>query len=63
MPLTNTGDGTLQLLLLQGRDIGEPVTQHGPFVGNTQQEPLPLPLPLPLEGLDRGGEAVDRVEI
>ena len=26
-------------------------------------QPLPLPLPLPLEGLDRGGEAVDRVDV
>ena len=24
--------------LLQGRDIGEPVVQHGPFVGNTRQD-------------------------
>ena len=24
---------------------------------------LALPLPLPLEGLDRGGEAVDRVDV
>ena len=26
------------VLVLQGRDIGEPVTQHGPFVGNTRQD-------------------------
>ena len=38
VPLVNTGTEPLQLLLLQGRDIGEPVTQHGPFVGNTQQD-------------------------
>jgi redox-sensitive bicupin YhaK (pirin superfamily) len=27
-----------EVLILQGRDIGEPVVQHGPFVGNTQQD-------------------------
>ena len=26
------------VVVMQGRDIGEPVVQHGPFVGNTQQD-------------------------
>jgi len=26
------------VLVLQGRDIGEPVVQHGPFVGNTRED-------------------------
>lgn len=31
-------DGPAEFLVLQGRDIGEPVVQHGPFVGNTQAD-------------------------
>lgn len=40
VPLVNAGtDGTeMHVLILQGRPIGEPVVQHGPFVGNTRAD-------------------------
>lgn len=28
----------MEVLVLQGRDIGEPVVQHGPFVGNSRED-------------------------
>lgn len=33
-PLHNSGKGAVEFLVLQGRPIGEPVVQHGPFVMN-----------------------------
>ncbi|MBL8716014.1 MAG: pirin family protein [Myxococcales bacterium] len=36
--LLEAGDGEVELLMLQGRPIKQPVVQHGPFVMNSRQE-------------------------
>ena len=38
VPLTNNSDVEIIVLVLQGKPIGEPVAQHGPFVMNSRQE-------------------------
>ena len=38
--LLENGPAESEILMLQGRPIGEPVVQHGPFVMNTRQEIL-----------------------
>lgn len=38
LTLENNSTETIKILILQGKPIGEPVVQHGPFVMNTRQE-------------------------
>eukprot|EP00186_Timspurckia_oligopyrenoides_P003770 CAMPEP_0182442464 /NCGR_PEP_ID=MMETSP1172-20130603/1374_1 /TAXON_ID=708627 /ORGANISM="Timspurckia oligopyrenoides, Strain CCMP3278" /LENGTH=338 /DNA_ID=CAMNT_0024637335 /DNA_START=93 /DNA_END=1109 /DNA_ORIENTATION=- len=38
LPLENCGSSEVEILMLQGKPIDEPVAQHGPFVMNTTEE-------------------------
>ena len=38
MQIVADGGGAVELLMLQGKPIGEPVVQHGPFVMNSKAE-------------------------
>ncbi len=38
LPIANTSDRPVEILMLQGRPLNEPVAQYGPFVMNTRDE-------------------------